>query len=458
MGLPVQPDVGAFPLLQASGGGTVPAHEVDMRGPTLRGQQNVMNTAAESAVNANTANSQQTAVDEYNVYLQQERDARLRQAAMEQSAAEREEELQNRQADFDSSVKQLSRMSLDPDRFYASRSTPQKVGALLSIALGGFVQGVHGGSNTGLDLVNSAIEKDIRAQEFAYHVAHDVTAAKQTAFTMAMQKYNNVDAARSMARASALDAAQAQIMQNAALWKDTDSANRANAAMAEIEANKAQQIAQGIRFLPATSRGRVWTDENGITYTEDQARAIAGKMRDNKFAAQTQVAGIGGKLLEAEAKAQADAAAKGSEHSVRLPSGEVILAGDPKTADGLRAAVISYKTSTSLIREAQQIRDEAATGVPLSPGKRGRLEQIQTDLLQQYAVAHNMGALSDKDYDNAKAGTADLFQYGPAPNARLNRLNERAAAGLNDYVSTIPGASRRAQGAMPADFTKPEKK
>jgi hypothetical protein len=270
---------GEFPLTMVGGGGVTPAHEVETRGPTLLGQQGVANEAAHQAVSANTQNTENVAQREYEQALAQERQARLREAAMQQSIAERDQEMSDRQADFDNSVKSLSQMAVDPNRFWATRSTGQKIASFVSMTLGGFLQGARGGSNPGMDAINVAIDRDVQAQMSAYQAARDTVNAKQTAFGLAMSKYQNADAARAMARAAALDTVQAQLGQNAALWKDTEAANRANSAIASLEDLKAQQIAQGIRFILPQAGGRLWRDRDGITYNEAQARELQKELR-----------------------------------------------------------------------------------------------------------------------------------------------------------------------------------
>jgi len=270
---------GEFPLTMVGGGGVTPAHEVETRGPSLLGQQGVANQTAAETVGVNTQNTQQAVQREYEIALQQERQARMREAAMQQSIAERDQEMADRQADFDNSVKSLSQMAVDPNRFWATRSTGQKIAGFVSMALGGFLQGARGGSNPGMDAINVAIDRDIQAQMSAYQSARDTVNAKQTAFGLAMQKYQNADAARAMARAAALDTVQAQLGQNAALWKDTEAANRANSAIAALEDLKAQQIAQGIRFILPTAGARMFRDRDGLLYTEKEAKEISKELR-----------------------------------------------------------------------------------------------------------------------------------------------------------------------------------
>lgn len=257
-------------IRMVSRGGVVstPAREIDMRGPTLRSAQDEANALTGLAIQNRTFRDQGDIAAEQDMYRRHADEARARQAVADQEAAARKQELEQRTQDIDSSAKALSQMRMDPDRFWASRTTGQKIMSTISLALGGFVQGMRGGSNVGLDMLNAQIDRDIKAQEFAYNATRDTVQAKQTAFSMAMQKYGSVDAARSVARAAALDAVAADVGQMAAMHKGTDAANHADEMLVGLARMREQQTKQGVAFLPPstqyvgpqyTIRGRVGT-------------------------------------------------------------------------------------------------------------------------------------------------------------------------------------------------------
>lgn len=330
------------PVTFAGGGGTVPAHEVERRGPSLIAAQNESNAMTAGAIDAIHQRTEQAAAIEGAMAAGQVRQAYARQEGAEQEAAAREAELQQRQADFDSSVRALSKMSVDPNRFWASRNTGQKISAFVGIALGGFLQGAHGGGpNPGLDIINTQIDRDIRAQEFAYQAARDTAGMKQTAFALAMQKYQNVDAARAMARAAALDAVQAQLMQTAAMWKGTEAGNRADLALAQLQKDKENQIAQGIAFIPATATARMYLSPEGIPMTEAEAKAFYNTERERNF--NLGMEGVRAGLKEGE-KTQ-DEAAKGAQYI----SKELGSEGIPealRAAEDARQALVAHPLGT----------------------------------------------------------------------------------------------------------------
>lgn len=340
----------------AGSGRMIGAREMDMRGPSLKAAQGRANDAFGGAALANAANTQANAQAEADMYAQQERQARLREEAAMQSVAQRDEELYQRQQDFDQSVRALSKMQLDPNRFWATRSTGQRIGAMVSIALGGFLQGARGGSNPGLDIINTQIERDIKAQEFGFFAARDTAHAKQTAFSMAMQKYQNVDAARAMARAAALDGVQAQVSQMGALWKDTQAANHANSMMAALEEQKMNQIAQGVKFLPPTMAARQYVDpKTGLIYNESEAKALAKEMRDHEFKREEIGLNTAGDIRKEEAKAGVQQQSKIGEET-RFIAEKVQAAGIPQ------ARALAEQALAALRRSPGGASDAAARG------------------------------------------------------------------------------------------------
>ena len=228
---------------------------------------------------------------EYQMAVSQERAARLREAAYQQSLAEQDEELQARQDDFDQTARQLSRLGqIDHGRFWASRSTGQKIAGALEVMLSGFTGGQS--------MIQKRIDDDIKAQEFAYMAGRDAVNAKQSAFSAAMQKYQNANAARLAARVASQDVVAAQLGQIAALNKGNETGNRALEALAQLSNDRMLMIQQGIISMPAQSGGRYWQDPNtGLIYNETEAKALRAKQVE--YGQQERIEGgkVGGQLL-----------------------------------------------------------------------------------------------------------------------------------------------------------------
>lgn len=419
---------GEFPLTQVSGGGVIPAHEVETRGPSLLAAQGAANKATEGAIDSVTGRSMGAAEIEFRRALLQERDARTREAAWQQSLAEREEEMAQRQADFDATVSELGKQGqLDRDRFWASRSTPQKVAGFIELALSGF---------TGApSMIMKRIDDDVKAQEFAYQATRDTANAKQTAFGLAMQKYQNADAARSMARAAALDVQMAQLAQVSAMNRGTEIGNRADMAYAELSKEKMGQIAAGVRFLPAAASGRMYVDpRTGITYSEAQAREFAKELRGYEQKREEIGLNTAGDLLKESAKSGAKASEEAKNISHQLQS-----AGVPQARAAADRALAALNVSPGGAGEAVArwgLGDTLSRAV-LSEDSNAR-EQAYNEFMSQAMKATYGNVTASEEVRSAKS-------YGSTGNPEARRRS------IVSVLNTLNEVERNAlAGATPA--------
>jgi hypothetical protein len=440
----------AYPLQIIPGSGVIKAHELERRGPSLLAAQGTRNLASEQTIDRVSERNQDMAAQEQALALDQERQARAREAAMAQSFAERDEEMAQRQSDFDATVKQLGKLgTIDRDRFWASRSTGQKIAGFIEMALSGF--------NRAPSMVMKRIDDDVKAQEFAFFATRDTAQAKQTAFAQAMQKYSNADAARAAARAAAVDTVQAQLAQMSAKWKGTEAANRADMASAALQDEKMMQIANGIQLIPAQSVGRRFYDpRTGLVYSEQEAKAMSAKVDERNFENLKQDAGIGGQMTIEQMKTQGEmqkaqlAAQKNQgERIVKLPNGDLVQAPTDKEAEKLRDLSASVWDAQQLVNEAIQIRSDPSWAV--SPTKRGRLEQIQSNLVTAFKDNKGLGALSGPDMDLARGGTANLLSGMPGTDAKLQAFADSTTKAVQNRVRGIAGAPDTAQGKLPPE-------
>lgn len=440
----------AYPLLAVPGGGMIKAHERELRGPSLLAAQGNRNMASEGTIARVNDRNQDTAAQDYGMALDQERQARSREAAMQQSFAERDEEMAQRQADFDGTVKQLGKLgTIDRDRFWASRSTGQKIAGFIEMALSGF--------NRAPSLLQKRIDDDVKAQEFAFYATRDTAQAKQTAFSQAMQKYQNADAARSMARAAGLDTVQAQLAQMGAKWKGTDAANRADMASAALQDEKMMQIANGVQFIPAQAVGRRFYDpRTGLTYSEAEAKAMSGKVDERNFENLKQDAGIGGQLVVEGVKNAGEvqkarlAAQKGvGERVVRLPNGDTITAPSDKEAGTLRDLSSTSHDVRGLIARVREIKSNASWRA--SPGDRGELESIQQQLRTSFSVAAQLGALSKDDVKIADGAVGDLTSLSSSGERALDAYQAKVEHSWRNRVKTYEDSPATARGELPPE-------
>ncbi len=421
------------PFLQrvASGIANVPAKSTELRGPDLLAAQGLSNAAKEGAIQAVTERSQRTAAGDFAIALEQQRQAGVRQDAADYSTAERGQEMEQRQADFDQSVKALSQQSVDPDRFWTNASVGRKIAVLLSAGLAGIVQGRTGqvgGGNLGVDTAMKLADADIKAQEFAYNAARDTVNARQTAFGMAMQKYQNVDAARAAARAAAMDTIQAQLGQQAALWKGTDAANRATMASASLQDEKMQQIAQGIMFTPGHQvavGGNFVDTRTGITYTNKEAQGVAAAIDTRQGAEDLKDKEIAGQVL-----------VKREDN-----------AGKDKEASGKEAKDIAHELQQAKVPQAlasAETARKALGGAPLSKAERiFSLESLP--MAHKFIYGKNAAEREQSwlQFKNDALHTLSGAAISPTEMTRLNRQFE----GAGDTESRLH-AIRDAEAAL----------
>lgn len=67
-------------------------------------------------------------------------------------------------AQVEADAREVAKRKIDPEKWWADRSTPQKIAGFIAAIMGGLVQSRRGGSNMGVDMIDKAIEQDIAAQ------------------------------------------------------------------------------------------------------------------------------------------------------------------------------------------------------------------------------------------------------------------------------------------------------
>lgn len=100
---------------------------------------------------------------------------KLAAEAAENDAIEAEENAQAHRIAITSAKEQRAQLEIDarkaaeeqvdPEKWWSDRSTGQKIAGFLAAIIGGLVQGRTGGRNSGLDMINQAIDRDIDAQK-----------------------------------------------------------------------------------------------------------------------------------------------------------------------------------------------------------------------------------------------------------------------------------------------------
>ncbi len=440
-----------------------PAREVEMRGPQLIEAQQDRNAAFQGAIGAVRERAEHTQAADMALALEEQRRAGIREDAANYSAAERANELAQRQADFDSSTKALSQQAVDPGRFWSNASVGTKIASLISVALGGFIAGKRGGPNVGMDAVNRMVDNDIKAQEFAYNAARDTTNAKQTAFSLAMQKYQNIDAARAAARAAALDVAVGMANQKAALWKGTESGNHAIEAAAQLTQDRMNQVAQGVAFVPAKTvavSAQYVDPRTGLTYDDKEAKGLVAKLDEREEKRDEHGRTVAGQVMVEEAKAGLKGDEKKGEMQKRwVPTsstGQGYYAPTEKEGTEHREQQAATQEVIDLIDKIKTDSKElgytgrAATGVPGGTTEAGRrIASNHTMLLGAANRAQKFGALDKGATDLLKEMTGDPVSIR-GNEANLNAIRAQALEKRRELEKSATGEK---PGALPSSLT-----
>lgn len=136
----------------------------------------------------------------------------LEQKAMQDRARQQGQEMIAAQRRLAEQVNSIS-TTVDPDRFWASRSTPQKIGSIIGVALGAL--GSRDGNNKAVDVLNRAIERDIDAQKVETDArlrkGQASLAASNQIYAMNRQLFGDDMAAMDATKATAWDVVKNQV-------------------------------------------------------------------------------------------------------------------------------------------------------------------------------------------------------------------------------------------------------
>lgn len=348
---PMPPDVQFVRV----GGGSSPAREAPTMGPQQQGHLLASFAPQERAAEAIADRTQQQAINEQVVYQQQAEAAQARQEAAVAVKQRRTDELESLQQDYSDTVAKLGQMHLDSNRWWATKTTGDKIATGILAFLGGLGAMGTGGPNLAWEAIRRDMDADIEAQKFDYQTQMDRAKGAQNAFAMAMDRYGSEDAATAAARAAALDFAQAKVGQLQGQWKGIDAQNAADDLRGRIAAEREKTIASGFRYVPATQQASRY------------AMMVRGQMMPGTVSEE--------KAQEAWFKHQVDPAERVDEEMVKggiKAATEKAAAGskkDEKVEEG--AKHIAAKLQEAGVPAARSAAEKAQAALTASPGGKG---------------------------------------------------------------------------------------
>lgn len=444
------PDVQFMPV----GGGASPARELYMRGPqqdaALMGS---FDAPAEAAGRVDFRN--QVMADKLDVeYERQAADALARQEAADRVQARRQAEMQGLMSDYQDQVQKLGQMHLDDNRWWAKKTTGDKIGTILLTALGGIaaLDPKGNGRNLAYERVMQEMDNDLAAQRFDAQMQMEQGRGAQNAFAMMLDRYGSEDAAMAASRASAIDFAAAKINQLHAQYGGAESANARDELLAKLDMEKQRTIAAGFKFVPAGLQQKKYKmmirgqEIPGLVDEKTaQTYAVEHGVKPAETVDQELVKGGIQSTIQSQ-KIAAEHAAKGRENAVALPNGETVFAPSSQEATTLRGLSSAVLNAQQLVSEAKAIRSDPTWLT--SPTKGKRLKQISAELTLAFKDRGQLGALSGPDMDLARNATADLTSIMPGVDDQLDSFAKTTSRALQNRVRSIPGAPANASGQL----------
>jgi hypothetical protein len=289
--------------------------------------------------------------------------------------AQKQQEYDRHYADIQQSQDQLSRMQ--PQDFWADKSTGTKVVAGLSMmlgALGGAMDGT--GANQGADAIDKVIERDLKMQMMKRDIAKEGVQGKQNLFQMRMGQYKDKDLAEQAVRSDMLQGVELQIKKMQAGSAGPQAKAKLNQMLGEIKmkreaanAELAGKIAekqmermdkrQG-QFVPALEGFAL--DDKGAQSLRDMSATVANT--NQSVDELLKILGTSNKSLSPELAAQAQAikgTLTGSLRTFLVGPGAVteyeqkLL--DSIVADPTKAFQLDSKAKATLVTLKRKVND-----------------------------------------------------------------------------------------------------
>ncbi len=170
----------------------------------------------------------------------------------------KQQELTN---EIDNVIADVKNQKIDPNHFWANRSSLGKASTAIGLILGGMGAGLTGGPNPALQFLNQQIDRDIEGQKMQMGQKMNMMTALQHQFG------NNIDATN-MAKAMQAGVYASQLQEAAAKSKDPMALARAQQANAQILAQygpMVQQTAMRQAILGGMKQGNV-EPEKAVPY------------------------------------------------------------------------------------------------------------------------------------------------------------------------------------------------
>jgi hypothetical protein len=204
--------------------------------------------AERAAIEAQGNTKEQQAREEARAVTAYGEQLQASQIAQQQRAKLAQEEGSAMMARYGAALDEMKHIdtSVDPGRYWASRTTGQKVMGIIGLALGSL--GSNDGTNKAAQMLGQAVDRDIEAQKSEAQArlkkGESALAASQTAYAMHRQLFQDDLAATAATKASMLELADNKLKQIAATYASPMAKQNAALLSAQLQQSKQQFVQQ----------------------------------------------------------------------------------------------------------------------------------------------------------------------------------------------------------------------
>lgn len=385
----------------------------------LRGQRETSVTnAAIARDNAVAADISATAKAEAQIEEQRQQVAKNR-AILQQKT----DIIDRRQKEAESATPQTR------DEVLKSRGAVAGVLAGISIALGGYLQGMRGGENPGLKIVNDSIESEISSQRAKWEAMKDKIGAARSDFGHAMQLYGDPNMAEADMR-----------MRSWQLAANMSAAHKAQGDNAEWLANQ-QQLTQQMVGNAAAEKQKWKNLADGQVVQENY-----------QYHAPT-FAQVGGppKLN----KDQREQMKEARERQIRLPDGNYAYAVNPAHVRTIQDKITAASNTLDAFGQIRSLLPKGG-GPVTDPNVRKKIEAIQDRALSSLSASESQGVVTKADAERASATLSDINAIitdgGAGLQATESVVRNNMDATIRDNTYADPDATTPTRGGKATTF------
>jgi hypothetical protein len=288
---------------------------------------------------------------------------------------------------------------IDPNQFWANKSTPNKIGTAIAIMFGGLGGGLSGkGGNAALDVVNKQIENDINAQK-------ENLGNQRSLLSVNLQKTKDLESAYALTRSQLLAAAGAQVSQASAQAMGPEAKAMGDQLLGQL---KNQASLQNAQFAGMQAKQQIASGQGNVNP----------------------------EMLDKETRSRL----------VTLPNGKQTLAATDKDAEDIKGTLQGAEEFQDIINKMRQLRADNSGGTFFNGKESVTAKALQARALTTINKLAGLSRLSEPEieqFKNQVPGVLDKTTTDANVNARLDALQDQVNSAVHSAISQRTEAPRR---------------